>query len=219
MQRLALAVALFVAMWPLPALAQPSCRFVLGFAELAAQLGDSIVGACVENQRTITGQGEQAEAIDASASVAVSPGDAVQRTSRGIMTWSPKHGNVYFFTNAAAYRLGAGTSPVSTRPTSSAPGPGPTTSEALGDARSTCGRAANDWMITTLGASEAVQRRAEAEANAKGYLCEQALERHGPKGVECYVQAWDAARGMEQMFAGTGRQTYDDVYARCIVAR
>ena len=74
-------------------------------------------------------------------------------------------------------------------------------------------------MLNTFTAPEAVQKRAEAEGNAKGYLCEQALERHGPKGVECYGQAWDAARGMEQVFRGSGRQTYDEVYVRCIAGR
>ena len=52
---LALAQALQVSAWATVTHAQTSCRFVLGFADLAAQLGPAVVGSCIEDQWTATG--------------------------------------------------------------------------------------------------------------------------------------------------------------------
>ena len=50
--------------------AQPApCRFVLGFAELRDLIGPDIVGECLEDQWSTEG------------------GDAVQRTTKGVMGW------------------------------------------------------------------------------------------------------------------------------------
>ena len=50
--------------------AQPApCRFVLGFAELRDLIGPEIVGECLEDQWSTEG------------------GDAVQRTTKGVMGW------------------------------------------------------------------------------------------------------------------------------------
>ena len=61
--------------------AQPApCRFVLGFAELRDLIGPEIVGECLEDQWSTDG------------------GDAVQRTTKGVMGWR-RADNVTGFTD------------------------------------------------------------------------------------------------------------------------
>ena len=230
MQRLALAAALFVAMWPLPALAQPSCRFVLGFADLRAQVGATTVGDCIDDERhnPTNGDGRQASTrgelvwrkvsntmafTDGHQTWAIGPNGLQRRLNTERFSWEPNESTV----PAAAPAARATAAPSSSA--TPAPRPAVPGSDALGDARSTCFHAMTDGMISSLRESDAVRQRAEAEASAKGYLCEQALERDGPKGVACYTSAWATARGLEQAFAGSGRQAYDEAYARCMAGR
>ena len=64
-----------------PVAAQPAaCRFVLGFAELRDLIGPEIVGECLEDQWSTEG------------------GDAVQRTTKGVMGWR-RADNVTGFTD------------------------------------------------------------------------------------------------------------------------
>ena len=68
--RLVVIVALLIGLWPSSALAQPSCRFVLGFAALRDLVGPQKVGNCLEDEH-----------------FNLENGNAEQRTAGGLLVW------------------------------------------------------------------------------------------------------------------------------------
>jgi hypothetical protein len=215
--------ALACAFWPQAASAQAPCRFVFGFAELAARVGPAMIGECRGNQRTITGE----ESFDVADGVRLTlpAGTAVQSTTTGVLTWSPDVNLTQFHDGTGIWTLAGdgvryvtwdeylGRTPATT-PAQAASSPPPTSEH--NSAASTCFRAATDGRISSLYAGPEEQRRAEAEGKAKSYLCNQALTKDGPSGVDCFLVAWEAAQGMEQVFQGSGQRAYDEKYARCM---
>lgn len=98
----AVVLSVLLIAWPSPSFAQPTCRFVLGFADLAARLGPSVAGACLENQRTITGP----EDFNLSTvSLTLPSGSTVQRTTTGVFSWSPETNNTFFRDALGATRV------------------------------------------------------------------------------------------------------------------
>jgi hypothetical protein len=71
-------------------------------------------------------------------------------------------------------------------------------------------------LISALYKPDTERRRIEAEAKAGDHLCEQAAERYGHRGLDCFSRAWVAALGMERTFAGSGKQLYDEACQACI---
>src|SRR5215210_3022263 len=87
MSRLIAALMLIAALSPVPAAAQSSCRFVLGFAELWTALGPEVAGDCLEDQRALA---TRTQYTFPNGLVLTYPaGTIVQTTTRGLMTWSP----------------------------------------------------------------------------------------------------------------------------------
>jgi hypothetical protein len=177
----------------------------------------------LENQRTITG--EERFAVADGIRIILPAGTAVQSTTGGVLTWAPEVNLTEFHDKNGIWTLTAtgvkfitwdehiGLTPASP-PAQAAPAE---PSSAYNRAASTCFRAETDWMVTTpLDASKSVTERAEAEGKAKGYLCNQALTKDGPKGVNCFLSAWEAAKGMERVFQGSGQRVYQDKYAACM---
>ena len=204
-------------------LAQPSCRFVLGFADLAATLGPSVVGVCRENQRTITGP----ETVDLGGMTLTLPaGTAVQRTTNGVLTWSPvanrssfrdSWGERFMTSSGLVERSWddvlsqAGVSPAPAPPSPAQPSPsaqcGALALELTEDAPRT-----RTERLTAVWGPDDVTTAAED-------LCEDAAALHGARGVACFEAAFAAARGRERLFPGQGWAAYDSAYDRCIAAR
>lgn len=226
--RLLAIVGLVAALWAAPTAAQAPCLFVLGFADMRDLLGPAVVGPCLENQRTLT----EFERFDLGGGIVwgLPAGMTIQRTQHGLLKWEPAGNFTQFYTAAGVWdRVGDGKrfrtwseAGVPAQPDADrSPTSIPAGADALHDARLSCVHAATGWMTVTLGTSLTAQQRAalEADGDAKGYLCEQALNRDGPKGVACFLDAWDAATGMERVFPGSGRQVYDEKYATCLAGR
>lgn len=210
----------FILCYPAHASAQTHCRFVFGFAELAARLGPETVGACLENQRTITGQ--ESFPLAGGVTVTLPAGTAVQQTTTGVFTWDPDFNLTEFRYGNGTWTLTANGVELTTweELTGQAPKPAPAApsqaSSAQNRASSRCFNLVSTVLISSVHASAAERERAKAEADALMYLCGQAADRDGMRGVDCFSQAWDAARGMERMFAGSGQRVYQEKYAACI---
>ena len=241
MRRLTLAMMLVLAsvLCPTTARAQGPCSFVLGFAELAARLGPETVGACLENQRTTTS--DERFVLSDRITLSLFDGATVQRTITGVFVWFPQPNITEFNDANGTWRLAAAgvtfsrwegitaesASPPAPATSSAARAPGPPTAAAPAvdtdrrDADSRCFRIYSNELISALdftgtAAGRRDAERREAQANAMNYLCAQAAEQHGLRGVACFESAWGDAAGMEQIFAGSGRQTYEESYRACI---
>jgi hypothetical protein len=208
--------------------AQASCRFVFGFAEFAARLGPGVVGTCLENQRTITGP----ESFTfPGVKVTIPSGWAVQRTTTGPLEWNPDSGNMIFEDNwgvrtlyldgeytALSWdeHLGTTSAPAPAVPAPATVPPRTPAEVARNHADAECFNIYANALIGTLYMGPAESDRVKAEADAANYLCHQAADRDGQKGVDCFSSAWNAAKGMERVFQGSGRKVYEDKYASCI---
>jgi hypothetical protein len=213
------ALAVTIALYPSAGSAQASCRFVFGFADLAARLGPETVGTCLENQRTITGP--ETFAISDRLTLELPSGAAAQRTTTGVLAWFPQTNRTQFYNGDGQWELtAAGISfsaweipTAEAQPTAS---PAPSSAQNQRNAASACFNIYSTARIGALHSSPAEQERVKMEAQAGNYLCGQAADRDGMKGVECFKQAWDAAKGMERVFPGSGQKVYEEKYAACM---
>jgi hypothetical protein len=193
----------------------PPCQFVLGFAELRGMLGPEIVGECLENQRTITTPGHR-EPLTPGRVHLLSPGDAVQRTTKGVLIWFPTLSAVHFFDELGIFDLQHG------RTRRQLWTEIPVTAGQRSDQDLALQRCLEQYygaIIPSIYGDPAEERRIEGEAAAARYLCERAAEEHGQRGVDCFHDAWRSSRGVEQVFPGSGRQVYDDAFRACLGGR
>lgn len=221
---LILAVALLA--WPTSAGAQTPCRFVLGFAALYAQLGPAVAGECMENQRTLTGKEDFV--LSEKVTVRLPVGAAVQRTTAGVLSWLPQpnltefadaNGSWMLVADGVAFKSWSQINAES-NPAPNAPPPAQTSgSTPYTRASALCFQVASGPTLESVTASPARARQLQAEAEAADYLCGKALDEDGPRGVDCFSSAWDASRGMERVFAGSGMRVYDEKYRACLAGR
>jgi hypothetical protein len=203
--------------------AQPaSCQFVLGFAELAARIGEAVVGACLENQRTITGP--ETFNVSSKTSLELYAGHAVQRTTTGVLAWSPNDGITSFYDEMGIRSLGPRGYVVTAweellPPSGTSPAPAPRQRADREVAQERCSEIWTNALVRSIGMSEVEMSRRKAEADAIYSLCGRAADDDGTRGVTCFTKAWEASLGMERVFAGSGRQAYEDAYRRCITGR
>jgi hypothetical protein len=218
---------------PAPALsAQSPCQFVLGFAAFRDMIGRDTVGECIENQRTITAL-SQDEHVQGSFSFRVSQGNVVQKTTNGLLVWQSSDNSTAFVNGTYAWLLmepsglrsgpfpeqasppAAAPLPTGPAPQASAP-PAPRPPDPQLEAQKGCTDMYAALLIGSLFDPPAVQQRKKAESEAISFLCRGAVDQYGPRGLECFQQAWDRSRGMEAVFPGSGRATYDQVLQACI---
>jgi hypothetical protein len=211
--------------------AQPPCRFVLGFADAVTTLGSETAGECLEDQRTLTSP----EVFDVGGrSHNLPAGVTVQRTTKGLLAWLPESrtrfatGDGLWIQNGQtmnyltwqqwdAYLASRDSAPASAMsPPAPAATPVPAAVQDQRSADAECFNIYANALIGTLYLSPAESDRVKAEAAAANYLCGQAAERDGARGVDCFSSAWEAAKGMERVFAGSGQKVYADKYASCI---
>lgn len=156
-------------------------------------------------------------------SVTLQPGTAVQRTTKGVLIWSPA-ANLTELDTADGFWILQPDGPLFYRwfdsTPSAPPTPVPTSVQAQRDAEAGCTLDATNALLSVpIPAPQADQQRAQDQMNAIAYLCGQAVDRYGPKGLTCFRSAWQAAVGMERVFPGAGRQTYDQRFADCVSTR
>jgi hypothetical protein len=194
MRRLPLVMVLFLAwaLCPTTALAQPSCSFVLGFAELRDTLGHELVGECLEDQRnTATGEGRQRST---KGELIWRPSDSATLFTDGTTTWIS--GPYGLQTRAADQRFDweVPTAPVAAPPAASGPPPAATTPAAptLDPAlASRCFRISSELIVEhSAGVSPDVVGRAYG---ALQKFCHEAAVEHGVKGVDCFEWAFRRA--------------------------
>jgi len=87
------------------------------------------------------------------------------------------------------------------------------------EAEELCFTAYSTAIIASVTGSVAQRELRSSEAEAINYLCEKALTKDGPKGVHCFLEAWDASKGMERVFQGSGMRVYDEIYSSCLGRR
>lgn len=214
----ALGAALILMFAPSTVGAQGSCRFVLGFADMATRLGAATVGVCLENQRTITGE----ESFDlGTVKMTLPAGTAVQRTTKGVLSWSPST-NYTFFRDAWGQHIlgdagltakswdeliGVQQLPPSPQSTSLA-----SQCESLAyDATRGVPRTSVERLTATWGTDDVTAAAEE--------MCNEAAATHGARGLICFESAFAAARGRERLFPGQGFSAYQGAFDRCIASR
>ena len=215
---LVLAVVLQVGAWPAVTQAQASCRFVLGFADIAARLSPSTVGICLEDQHTLPGN---ASFVISGGLLDLPAGTAVQRTTTGLLFWLPQPNLTEFVDASGFWQLaGAGVTfrswdqiNLDSHPPTAPPAATVTPYNA---ASADCLRAESAPLIASVTATPDESQRLKAEADAIDYLCGKALDDDGPPGVACFFNAWDASKGMERVFPGSGMKVYDEKYRACM---
>ena len=80
-----------------------SCQFVAGFADLAHPVGRTIVGDCIEDERSLTSQ--EAIAFTNGEHIWVMAGTTIQRTTRGVFTWTPSDNQIGFMDGQHVFLL------------------------------------------------------------------------------------------------------------------
>ena len=221
-----LGAALILSLAPMPVGAQAQCRFVLGFANLAARLGPETVGRCVENQRTITGKEDFV--LSEEVTVRLPVGTAVQRTTTGVLTWLPQPNLTEFADANGSWTLVPtgvafkGWSQITSEANSaSAPVPAPP-ARSQAAPRASCETLAleltEDAPRSTTERLTAVWGPDDVTTAAED-LCSEAAASHGARGVSCFETAFAAALGRERLFPGQGWAAYGGAYDRCIAGR
>ena len=220
--------------------AQRECSFILGFAAAAAALGPEVVGDCVEQQYVLDAPLKMAIS---GGSVSLRAGATVQQTTRGTFVWAPEYNAPRFITwgglwvdpgngimryatwdEARSYAARPAANPPMGAAAASAPPPSTPPRSQWTDTEEAQFQCSTRWANALarsvgIGMPQAEMDRRKAEADAIRFLCDSTAASHGTRGVECFDKAWEAARGMERVFPGSGRKAYDDAFAVCIAGR